>query len=263
MRYFLLIFALFSFANLKAQYDSVPSPFSVYFGSALGCGKYSAGISGDYHGFDALQYDDALYADYNNRLGILWNEKFGVTLLFGELANSNKGERFDVYAKTAFPGYSLLLEYSDMHYGYRYRYITPQFTYRMGREPFNCTVNAGAGIGRLHGSDGIAIYKSDTSNQFIEQRYYTNDVLNVNASASVEVAYMRQLSQHWFLNTGLYASYTMVMEKYNYSTSISYNGWIDGPSYGQNIVNKQHHYAVGIFCYFQWNTKESARAYYQ
>jgi hypothetical protein len=248
---------------MKAQDDSLRSPFSVYFGSSLGCGKYSKGISGDYSGFDALQYDDAFYADYNNRIGFLWNEKAGVTLLFGQLANTNRGTRFHDYALTAYNGYTFLVEYSDMHYGYRYRYITPQFTFRMGREPFNYTLNAGVGIGKLHGSDGIAIYKNDTSNMFIQQRYTTTDSWNVNAAVSFEAAYMRQLSQHWFLNTGFYLSYTAVQEKYEYSTTVESYGSPIAVTAMDEISNLQHHGAVGIFAYFQWNTKESERAYYE
>lgn len=248
---------------LNAQYDSVPSPFSIYFGAGIGAGKGGTALKGEHHGYEALQYDGTFYVDYTSRIGFLINERFGLALDFGQLGNTRNGKRFGEYAANAFPGYSFQFEYSDLHFGYRYRYITPQLVYRMGREPFNLTINAGVGTGRLHSAEGTAIYKRDSSNYFIEQRYWSDDVWNLNIAVSAEVAYMRQLSQHWFMNAGVYLGYNSIRQDYSYSTVVNTYPSNTGTIITEAVQGLQHHGSAGIFVYFQWNTKESEKAYYE
>lgn len=258
-----IVFVCFSVALAAQTEDSLRSPFSIYFGAGIGVGKGSQ-LQGEHYGFETIQYEDAFYADFNFRAGMLWNEKCGFTVQFGQLGNTQDGTRFsEEYAANAFPGYSLLFEYSDIDFGYRYRYVTPQFTYRLGREPFNTTFNVGAGIGHLRGASGNAIFKKDSSNYFIEQNFHGHDAWNVNVAASVEVAYMRQLSQHWFMNTGISLGYNGVVHNYAYATTIYTYSSSSEDFYSGRISGLVNHASAGIFVYLQWNTKESARAYYE
>jgi hypothetical protein len=262
---FIIAFAFLHVMNVHADsgQDSLRSPFSIYFGPGFGAGK---GLipSIPSHGFEYLQYEDAWYADMNARVGLLWNEKFGVNIQFGQLGNTHDGSRFsDEYIADAFPGYSFLPEYSDLDFGYRYRYATPQMTYRIGREPFNITLNAGVGAGHLTSASGTAVFRKDSSNYFIQQDFNGHASWCVNIAAGAEFAYMRQLSQHWFMNTGVSLGYNGVMQSYVYSTAIYTYPDPDGVYYSDRIAALVHHVSAGVFVYFQWNTKESARAYYE
>ncbi len=259
---FVIIFVCISAVLAAQTEDSLRSPFSIYCGAGIGIGR-GFGLEGDHYGFETIQYEDAFYADFNFRAGMLWNEKFGFTVLFGQLGNTQDGSRFSEEYADAYPGYSFLVEYSDIDFGYRYRYITPQFTYRVGREPFNTTFNVGVGIGHLRGASGNAIFKKDSSNYFIEQYFHGHDAWNMNVAASVEFAYMRQLSQHWFMNTGISLGYNGVIQNYMYTTSIFTYSVPEGNFYSGSISGLVNHASAGIFVYFQWNTKESARAYYE
>lgn len=248
---------------LAAQSDTVNSPFSVYGGAGTGGGILLGGQGELPNGYDDLQYGQSPYLDVQFKAGMLWKEKFGVVLLAGQLGRINDGSNYFDYAESAVPGYKFLPEYSDLHSGYRYRYFAPQFVYRWGREPFNLTLNAGIGIGSLRSANGIAMYQKDSSNYFLEMRYYAEPSWNMNFAVGVDLAYMRQLTQHWFMNTGVNIGYTAIKQNYDItSTTQSYQQQfpLQSPSHIESVL---HHLAVGVFMHFQWNTKEYARAYYE
>lgn len=261
-RFFFVSFVVVFTMQLSAQ-DSLRSPFSVYGGGGIGLGYLLGGYRDLPGGYDDLQYEPSVYVDLQVKAGMLWNERIGFCVLAGQLGRSTSGNKYNDYAATAIEGYTFLPEYSDMHYGYKYRYITPQFVYRIGREPFNITINAGYGLGSLSNANGIAIFKENGSNNFIERRYYVDNSWTGNIAAGFEFAYMRQLSQHWFLNTGAYLNYSGVRHRYEmhysnqpYGNFLHYD---DGVFFTKII----HHAAAGVFIYFQWNTKEYERAYYE
>lgn len=262
MRKNLLLLLVVFAVQLKAQ-DSLRSPFSIYGGGGIGLGYPLGGYRDLPGGYDDLQYEPSVYIDVQLKAGMLWNERIGFCILAGQLDRATSGNKYNDYASTAFEGYTFLPEYSDLHYGYKYRYITPQFVYRIGREPFNITLNLGFGLGYLSNANGIAIYKENGSNNFIERRYNADDMWTGNIAANLEFAYLRQLSQHWFINTGLYLSYSGVRHQYemHYTTEEYSSGVkIDGGAVADELI---HHGAAGVFVYFQWNTREYERAYYE
>lgn len=258
---FVCISALLS---ARSEKDSLRSPFSVYGGGGVGVGVLLGGYGSKPHGIDELQFEKSPYLDVQVKAGMLWNEKSGVAILAGQLGRTDNGEAFAEYAQTAISGYSLSFEYSDLHSGYTYRYITPQFVHRIGREPFNLAINTGIGIGQMKNAYGIAIYKQDSTNWFIEQRYTSKPAWNFNGALGFEFAYMRQLSQHWFMNAGISLSYTAILQKYDiaYTSQHYTQPWYTfyDVSHIKGII---HHAALGVFVHFQWNTKESERAYYE
>lgn len=257
-----ILLMIFAATAMQAQ-DSLRSPFSVYGGGGVGLGYLLGGYRDLPAGYDDLQYEPTIYGDVQLKAGALWNEKIGFCILAGKIGRSTNGDKFNAYASTAFSGYTFLPEYSDLHSGYTYKYITPQFVYRMGREPFNITINAGYGLGYLSNANGIAMFKENGSNNFIERRYYVNNSWTGNIAAGFEFAYMRQLSQHWFINTGAYLNYSGVRHRYEMHYSNQQYGSVlhyDGGAFFSEII---HHAAAGVFVYFQWNTKEYARAYYE
>lgn len=259
-----LLVGISALLSAQPDKDSLRSPFSVYGGGGTGVGILLGGYGNKPHGIDELQFEKIPYVDVQVKAGMLWNEKSGVAILAGQLGSTGDGSGYADYAQTALPGYSLSFEYSDLHSGYTYRYITPQFVYRMGREPFNVTLNVGVGIGQMKNAYGIAIYKQDSTNWFIEKRYTSEPAWNFNGAFGLECAYMRQLSQHWFMNAGISLSYTAVLQKYDiaYTSQHYTQPWYTFYDVS-HIKGTIHHAALGLFVQFQWNTKESERAYYE
>ena len=263
MKKILALFFVCSCVTLVAQ-DSLRSPFSVYGGGGIGAGILLGGFGNKPSGIDELQFARVPYLDIQFKAGVLWNEKFGVAILAGQLGHTNDGDAYAEYAQTAIPGYTLSFEYSDLHYGYTYRYVTPQFVYRIGREPFNLTINAGAGIGQMKSAYGTAIYKQDSTNWFIEDRYTSEPAWNINGTLGFDFAYMRQLSQHWFMNTGVSLSYTAILQNYDIQYTSQRYGYSWYTFYDvSHVQGTIHHAAIGLFVHLQWNTKESERAYYE
>lgn len=261
-RLFFVLFVVVFTMQLSAQ-DSLRSPFSVYGGGGIGLGWLLGGYGELPNGYDDLQYEEKLYVDMQFKSGILWNERIGVALLAGQLGKSNDGTKYTSYAESAYAGYKFLPEYSDLHFGYKYRYFTPQLVYRIGREPFNLTANAGAGIGLLRSANGLAIYQEEASNDFLEVRYNADPSWNLNIAIGLNFAYMRQLSQHWFMNTGFNLGYIGIKENYEIVSTTQKNQQqfaLASPSHLDAIV---HHISFGVFVHFQWNTKEYERAYYE
>jgi len=257
------LFLLFLVVCANAQHDSLRSPFSVYGGADIGVGRLFIGNTHLVHGYDELQYGRKAYVNLQFKFGLLWEEKYGIAWVAGQISNTTDAQQYKTYADGAINGYKFLVEYSDLHQGYTYRYLTPQFVYRFGREPFNLTLNGGLGIGIIQSATGIAIYQKDSSNGFIEARYYAEPTMNFNAALGVEFAYMRQLSQHWFMNCGLSLSYVGLLQDYEVrSTRHHYQAQFPITNVSQ-INGLLSHGAAGIFLHFQWNTKESERAYYE
>jgi hypothetical protein len=248
--------------RVHAQDDSLRSPFSVYGGAGLGTGLL-LGHRELPLGYDDLQFDDGPFLDLQFKAGVLWNEQYGITVLAGQIKNTGDGDRFATYAADGQPGYRLLFEYSDLHFGYTYRYVNTMFAYRFGREPFNITLNGGVGFGRMHNANGIAIYQKNGSNDFLEVRYYADPTVNMNVAVGADFAYMRQLSQHWFMNTGVNVSYTNILQNYEMVSTTQYSGQQFSLASPSHITGMLHHAAIGLFVHFQWNEKESERAFYE
>lgn len=259
-----LLFSLCCLLTLcvHAQDDSLRSPFSIYGGAGIGTGL-QLGHGELPEGYDDLQYDDGPFLDLQFKAGVWWEERYGFAVLAGQIRNTGDDDRFAAYALNSEPGYRLLFEYSDLHFGYTYQYLNTMFAYRFGREPFNITLNGGAGFGIMRSANGTAIYQKNGSNDFLEVRYYADPTVNMNIAVGADFAYMRQLSQHWFMNTGVNIAYTNILQDYEIVSTTQYSGQQFALPSPSHITGMLHHVAIGLFVHFQWNTKESARAYYE
>lgn len=250
------------FAN--AQSDSLaPSPFSISAGSTVGAGFMVGKVEALPARYDLLHNEFRAYCDSRNHVTLLFDEKCGVRIVAGQLGRRGFGEGIVDYLNSAYPGYKFLNEYSYLRSGYVYRYISPQLVYRKGSEPFNLTLCAGGGLGLTNHAYGIAILQDIGTNDFMQIDYAAAQTRNVNIALDAELAYMRQLSQHWFMNVGFSLSYTGVIQDYDFTyTEQKYQRalWLQ---YNNNVEGIVHHVAAGIFVNFQWNTKESARAIYE
>lgn len=241
--------------------DTLLKGYSLIFGIGVGPG-FNLGAPVLEKGYDELLLEHTAYPDFRAEAGVLWNEKFGFRLLIGRQGIRGNAYSFYQYANEAYPGYKYLTEYSDFYSGYSYSYVTPQFIYKVGKEPFNCTFSAGFGTGKLCMAYGRAELQQDGSNNFMEVNYSAEKVWNYNATAGADIAYMRQLSPHLFCNTGVYVSYNAVMLDFDYTyTEQLYNQPV---SFRQtyDVHHTLGHINAGIFLNFQWNSKESERAFY-
>lgn len=234
---------------------------------------YSAGVAAGAGFTFSEEHLPSYYGEFiGNRTGfptgsfhvtVLFKEKIGFRITAGTTGARTEFSHYDAYNTSINPDFHAVPNYSEMYAGFSYDYITPQFVYRIGDEPFNFTMIGGAGPGRLSMPGGSIITQKDGSNQFFHIAYDSPVVTNMNADLQLEFAYMRQLSQHLFMNAGIYAGTFMIAANYKYSITYHENG--TRPVYSE--VNEAKHvmmtYNTGLFLHFQWNKRESERAYYE
>lgn len=234
---------------------------------------YSAGFSG---GAAFLFSQPDLTAYYGQLIGertafpsfsfhatVLFKEKIGFRITAGKTGRKTGFRSYNDYDNSTHPGFHSLPGYSDLHSGFTYTYITPQFVYRIGDEPFNMTVVCGAGLGRLSMPTGSIVTQRDSSNMFLHITYDAPVVTNVNADLQLEFAYMRQLSQHLFMNAGIYAGAFMIATDFRYSVTSRENGTAPVYTELEQAGYMMITYNAGLFLNFQWNKRESPRAYYE
>lgn len=231
-------------------------------------GSFGAGISIHEpalpHNYGVLVHEKKLYAAYTVYASVLFKEKIGFRLTGGYLGGSTaNSSTIDEYVAIQFPNYHYLPQYSVLHAGYHYQYFVPQASYRLGSEPFNATFSLGAGFGRLHTPHGNVILQKDGSNDFIELTYHGQNMWNYHGQLDMEFAYMRQLSQHLFANVGLYVTSVALMSNYEFhytETDYQQTYSVLGQGHSNDLMM---HFNTGLFLNFQWNKRESARAYYE
>ena len=259
---FLIVFFLMFCVRMNAQRDSVPG-FCVSVGSGIGLGFSFGPVEKLNQRYDLLHDENRIYLDFRENLTFLFKEKFGFRILAGQVGRQGNGSELSDYWNMAYSGYKLVHEYSDLRSGYKYRYLTPQFVYRFGKEPFNATFCLGVGYGKFDHAYGIAILQENGSNNFIQMEYSAPRTNEINLAFDAEFAYMRQLSLHWYMNAGISVSYTGVTQDYDYDyTEQAYQ-----QPYSFVVLGYQssflHHAALGIFLNFQWNKREGERAVYE
>lgn len=265
MRKSLLIFlcAINLFAA-KAQSDtSAPSPLSISFGAGVGAGFVIGQPEELFAHYELLQNEFSTYLDSRNQVTVLFREKFGFRILAGQLGRRGSGAGISNHLNSYYPGYKYLFDYSYLRSGYVYRYISPQFVYRKGAEQFNFTLCAGGGLGVTDHAYGTAILQDIGTNDFMQVDYGSSRTREVNIAVDAELAYVRQLSQHWFMNAGASLSYTGLFQYYDFNyRELNYQQtyWVE---YYNHVDGLMHHIAAGLFVNFQWNTKESERVIYE
>lgn len=249
---------------IRAQSDTTaPSPISISAGGGVGAGFQIGNVGELMSDYQLLHNEFRAYCDSRNNVTVLFREKFGFRILAGQLGRRGSGEGFTEHLNSYYPGYKYLFEYSYLRSGYRYRYISPQFVYRKGTEQFNLTLCAGGGLGVTDHAYGTAILQDIGTNDFMQVDYSSSQTREVNIAVDAELAYMRQLSQHWFMNAGVSLSYTGLFQYYDFNyRELNYRQtyWVE---YNNHVDGLMHHFAAGLFVNFQWNSKESERAIYE
>jgi hypothetical protein len=261
MKHRFTIVVLFFVLSAGAQTDTLLKGYSVVIGASIGPG-FKLTNSTYERGYNELFFENNAYPDVRAELGILWNEKFGFRFLIGRQGNRGLGLDFHNYANATYSGYHYLYEYSDFRSNYTYSYITPQFIFKMGKEPFNSLLSAGFGTGQLCPPTGYGIMQEDGFNNFFQVTYGADKVWNFNTTAGAEVAYMRQLSPHLFCNAGLYVAMNTIMADYSYSFTEQYYQASPSVEEVHEVKEMIHQINSGIFFNFQWNSTESERAFY-
>ncbi len=258
----LTLFMLLIVSGLLSAQDTLQRKISIIVGGNIGAGfTFTTPPLDDYYG--GLMHENEVYVHYSGYIAFLAKEQFGFRLSIGRIGRMTSTATFDGYAAVAYPGYHYLPEYSDLTAGYFYNYFTPEFTYRLGSEPFNLTGSIGAGIGKLQSPQGNAVLQEDGSNNFTVLHYSKGDSWQRHAEVNLEGGYMRQLSQHLFVNAGLYANAFVFGYNLGYFLAQSQNGMPTPSTFGQVRQANMIHFNTGIFLNFQWNKRESERAYYE
>lgn len=263
MKQLFLVFFIAIGSCLNAQSDTAKKEIAVIVGGSFGGGVSIHEPTLPYH-YGVLMHEEKFYLDYTLYCSVLFKEKIGFRITTGYLGGSTtQSASIAEYAELQFPDYHFLPQYNELHAGYHYRYVLPQATYRIGNEPFNATFSLGAGIGRIHTPHGTVILQKDGSNDFIQLTYHGQNMWNTHGQLDVEFAYMRQLSQHFFANVGLFATTVALMSNYEFHyTETDYQQTYtiqDGAHSGDLMM----HFNAGLFLNFQWNKRESERAYYE
>lgn len=263
MKQLFIVFFVAMFAGMNAQTDSAKKEIAVIIGGSFGGGFSAMKYTSEYN-YAELLNEKPFYVTYSMYCSVLFREKIGLRITGGRVGGSTAASTsIDELALSRFPDYHYLPEYSELHAGYHYTYITPQFTYRLGSEPFNATLCLGAGMGKLHTPHGTAVLQKNGSNDFIELEYYGEDIINYHTQADIEIAYMRQLSQHVFANVGLYITSLALFSSYEFHYSETKYAQPTVYLGGGHRSDFLMHYNAGLFLNFQWNKRESPRAYYE
>jgi hypothetical protein len=260
----LLLVTLFLIFQAKAQQDTTaPSPFSISAGAGGGAGFTVGKIEPLMSSYELLHNEFRAYVDVRYNVTVLFKEKFGFRVSSGRLGRRGAGDGFVAYLNSSYPGYKFLYEYSSLESGYTYQYVMPQFVYRRGSEPFNLTLCAGLGYGITSHAGATIVLQDEGTNDFKQVNYSAVDSRNLSAGLDAEFAYMRQLSQHWFMNAGVSVAYTGLFQYYDFiyeERKYQQSFWV---GYSNHEDGLMHHIAAGVFVNFQWNTKESERAIYE
>lgn len=245
-----------------AQADSARKQIA-YSAGLSGGGGLMPGIPEQVSYYDGFIGERTLFPSFDFHATVLFKEKFGFRITAGKVGRKTTFHSYGGYDQHINPDFHSLPEYSDMEAGFTYAYILPQAVYRIGNEPFNLTIAGGAGAGRLSMPAGSVIIQRDGRNLFFHIAYDSPVVTNINSNLQLEFAYMRQLSQHLFMNAGVYAGGLMIASNYKYSVTSYENG--TSPVYTE-LEQAKHImmvYTGGLFLDFQWNKRESPRAYYE
>lgn len=247
--------------GLHAQQDSTRR-IAISGGAAAG-GGYILTESSLPAFYGALMHENRWYAAGSFYAMVLFRERIGFRISGGTLGRMSATENYDYYTAQAYPDYHVLPEYSTLQCGYIYDYFAPHFVYRLGDEPFNLTLSLGAGVGKLKLPEGDAILQKDGSNDFKVVTYTAPSVRNVYAEFNAEMGYMRQLSQHWFANTGVFVNIVCVKSNYDFYVTETPYGQASQNTVSAHSDDLLLHLNVGIFLNLQWNKRESPRAYYE
>jgi hypothetical protein len=245
-----------------AQSDSTRKQIAYSFGFSAAAGFMPGDLTlTSYYG--QLITERTAFPSFDVHATVLFREKFGIRLTAGRTGRKTSFRSYSDYDSQANPDFHSLPNYSDLHSGFTYAYIMPQVVYRTGEEPFNLTVIGGAGIGRLSMPTGEVITQRDGSNLFFHIAYDSPVATNLSADLRLEFAYMRQLSQHLFMNAGIYADGFMIAADYKYSVTFHENGVYPVYAEFQQAKHVLMVYNAGLFLNFQWNKRESPRAIYE
>lgn len=257
-----IVFCVVTSIAAFGQSDTTQRKIAVVFGGGVGAG-FTLTTPDLAFGYGKLMTNQVLYCHARADVTVLWKEQIGFRMSFGRAGRRGDSFTFTSYAKSAHSGYQYLPEYSEFTSGYNYNYFATSFVYRFGSEPFNATVFAGAGLGRLRNTSGRVELQEAGSNNFIEAVYVYDEVWNSQAELGMEFAYMRQLTQHLFMNSGVYVSSMLLLSDFTYT--YSEQEYAQPVSVISNVQANDliNHLNTGVFLSLQWNRRASERAYYE
>lgn len=245
----------------QAQTDSTERGMALV--SGLGCGPGFIMTQPTLpRAYDQLLLETNAYCGVKAEIGVLWKEQIGFRIIAARVGRKSTPFGMEDYANTNYTGYHYVIGYGDAVGGYDYNYITPQFVYRIGSEPFNLSLSGGAGIGWLQTPDATLELQHNGDNDFMEVKYTAENPWNMNAEAGADFAYMRQITPHWFANVGVYVNCNATFVNFDYT--YSEQRYAQPVSVNENYTVKQTMIQIntGIFLNYQWNQRESARSFY-
>lgn len=262
MRKVLSFLSCFFTVMCCAQSDSTAPRGAVLWGMGSAVGFYLTNPDQPL-GYNTLLTENKVYEQFKIDLTVLWKERIGLRIQTGRIGRVADASAYKDYITENFEGYQYLPDYSNLAGGFTYTYFCPQFAYKKGSEPFNVLLCGGIGFGKLNLPRGVAEVQHIGSNDHKEINYLPNDPWNVHAEVTAEFGYMRQLSQHWFLNAGIYLNGIFINSKYSYTYGEQDYGQPVSVFVTTNVKYVTIAANAGVFLNFQWNKRESARAIYE